>query len=68
MKIELTEVYGFAAAIRAMRNPMNSWHLSDSRTHCDPAGMTVEGILIGPADAELSRKLTRRGQGAQGTR
>lgn len=31
IKIENTEVYGFEAAIRGMRNPMNSWEKSDSR-------------------------------------
>jgi len=30
MKIENVEVSGWAAAIRGMRNPMNSWNLSDT--------------------------------------
>ena len=30
LKIEDTEVVGFEAAIRGMRNPMNSWDKSDS--------------------------------------
>jgi hypothetical protein len=30
MKFELTEVNGFKAAFRGMRNPKNSWHLNDS--------------------------------------
>lgn len=30
IKIENTEVYGFEAAIRGMRNPFNSWDKSDS--------------------------------------
>lgn len=30
IKIENTDVYGFEAAIRGMRNPMNSWEKSDS--------------------------------------
>lgn len=30
LKIENTEVVGFEAAIRGMRNPMNSWENSDS--------------------------------------
>lgn len=30
IKIEHTEVYGWEAAIRGMRNPMNSWDKSDS--------------------------------------
>ena len=31
MQITNTEVYGFEASLRGMRNPMNSWHLQDSR-------------------------------------
>ena len=30
MKIENTQVFGFGSAIHGMRNPKNSWHLSDS--------------------------------------
>lgn len=30
IKIENTEIFGWKAAIRGMRNPMNSWNLSDS--------------------------------------
>lgn len=32
IKIENTEVMGWEAAIRGMRNPMNSWEKSDSKT------------------------------------
>ena len=32
IKIENTEVMGWEAAIRGMRNPMNSWEKSDSST------------------------------------
>lgn len=32
LKIENTEVYGWEAAIRGMRNPMNSWDKSDTYT------------------------------------
>lgn len=34
IKIENTNVYGWEAAIRGMRNPMNSWEKSDSRWYC----------------------------------
>lgn len=34
IKIEKTDVYGFEAAIRGMRNPMNSWDKSDSNFSC----------------------------------
>ena len=35
LKIEKTEVVGWEAAIRGMRNPMNSWDKSDSGFGCD---------------------------------
>ena len=35
LKIENTEVVGWEAAIRGMRNPMNSWKKSDS--FCKPS-------------------------------
>lgn len=34
IKIEHTEVFGWEAAIRGMRNPFNSWDKSDSRICC----------------------------------
>ena len=34
IKIERTEVFGWEAAIRGMRNPMNSWDKSDSHFKC----------------------------------
>ena len=30
MKFEKTQTYGWEGAFRGMRNPKNSWHLSDS--------------------------------------
>ena len=37
IKIENTDVYGFEAAIRGMRNPWNSWKKSDSEFEVDCA-------------------------------
>lgn len=34
IKLEKTDVYGWEAAIRGMRNPMNSWNKSDSDLSC----------------------------------
>lgn len=34
IKIDKTNVYGFEAAIRGMRNPMNSWERGDSHKCC----------------------------------
>ena len=43
LKVENTEVFGWGAAIRGMRNPMNSWNKSDSYpvVDCDKCG-TIE--------------------------
>lgn len=35
LKIENTEVFGWEAAVRGMRNPMNSWEQSDSKFDCE---------------------------------
>lgn len=38
IKVEHIEIFGFEAAVRGMRNPMNSWEKSDSDCH-----LTCEG-------------------------
>ena len=38
IKLEHTDVYGWEAAIRGMRNPMNSWDRSDSDFSCKDCG------------------------------
>ena len=43
IKIEHTDVYGWEAAIRGMRNPMNSWDKSDSFV-CKEKAMSWEEI------------------------
>jgi hypothetical protein len=47
MKIEHTEVFGFRAALRGMRNPMDSWHLSDSYVRT-PSGLwrSPHGVVV----------------------
>ena len=64
MKIENIEVYGFRAAIRGMRNPMESWDKSDS-TFMDPSMDSIvrapEYPCIGPADMKLALSLIRGG-------
>lgn len=44
LKIEKTEVVGWEAAIRGMRNPMNSWEQSDSFICREEGEMTNEEI------------------------
>ena len=61
--IEKTEVYGWEAAIRGIRNPMNSWDKSD--TDFSLSGMqSVGGILvptIGDNDLDLMKRLAQGG-------
>jgi hypothetical protein len=63
LKIEKTEVYGWEAAIRGMRNPMNSWDKSD--TDFSLSGIqSVGGVLIptlGENDHDLMMRLAKAG-------
>lgn len=76
MKIENVEVYGFRAALRGMRNPMNSWDKSDSKFLEDIVGdgshkietfpwepdvLAIEHPVIGPDDMKLALNLIRGG-------
>jgi hypothetical protein len=74
MKIEMTEVYGFKASLRAMRNPKDSWDRSDSNCiltkypdlSMDAKGMdkknhNIECFILGDADKKLSQALTKGG-------
>lgn len=62
IKIENTEAYGFEAAIRGMRNPMNSWDRSDSdcKTIIRDNGKYVEDF-IGDNDLKLMKQLAKSG-------
>lgn len=62
IKVEDTEVYGFEAAIRGMRNPMNSWDRSDSdcKTIIRDNGKYVEDF-IGNNDLKLMKQLAKAG-------
>lgn len=69
IKIQNIETYGWEAAIRGMRNPMNSWDKSDSKFEKiqeDPAITQVEyfgiyGFTIGDNDRKLMRQLVAAG-------
>lgn len=58
MKIQNTDVYGFHHALRAQRNPLENWHLSDSNLG-EPGLFPWQ--IMGPKDLELLLKLTKRG-------
>lgn len=75
LKIEKTEVYGWEAAFRGMRNPKNSWERSDSKNcHTDLCRDCITCIHkdtgydacqihfdIGPNDLKLAMQLRNAG-------
>ena len=65
MKITNTEVFGFEASLRGMRNPMDSWHLKDSLSCCNDNYSIVDvlwdNVLIGPNDMNLAKRLIKAG-------
>ena len=72
IKFENTEVIGWEAAIRGMRNPMNSWERSDSCTQgfvwCNefcgnplPGCDKESGLYLGPNDHDLMKRLRNAG-------
>ena len=73
LKIENTEVTGWEAAIRGMRNPMSSWEKSDSFFCCSPEWCYIDdecnpgcpgygqGFNICEADFDLMTRLRNSG-------
>ena len=74
IKLENYEVVGWEAAIRGMRNPMNSWEKSDSHScgtcgDCDncidyencPYGYDYLKTIVGPNDLDLMKRLCNSG-------
>lgn len=74
IKFEHTEVVGWEAAIRGMRNPMNSWDKSDSyipecpgdcqncpNGECQNTPGADGSIIIGPNDYDLMTRLRNAG-------
>lgn len=67
IKIENTEVVGWEAAIRGMRNPMNSWDKSDSEWRLKGSLCLVDDspfepvFHIGPNDHNLMIRLCKAG-------
>ena len=64
IKIEQTETYGWEAAVRGMRNPMNSWDKSDSYwtvTNHDEDSPNRWEYRIGENDHDLMMRLAKGG-------
>ena len=64
INLEHTEVFGWDAAIRGMRNPMNSWDKSDSAHEWNPCvnhGECKPHFVIGENDLKLMKNLSKAG-------
>lgn len=65
IKVENIDVYGFEHAVRAMRNPMNSWDKSDSKWGFEmPENNDLSPVTyyyIGDNDLDLMKRLYRAG-------
>ena len=67
IKIENVDIFGWEAAIRGMRNPMNSWEKSDSvyGTYWGEIDghkcFDNDGFTIGPNDLDLMMRLRNSG-------
>lgn len=65
IEIEETQVYGWEAALRGMRNPLNSWKKADSGYLEQPYYSEDTGALytytIGPNDMSLAKRLANAG-------
>ena len=67
IKFENAEVFNIPGAVRGMRNPLNSWHLSDSgviREEVEYSDGTVKDELtykIGSKDLDLMKRLINAG-------
>ena len=62
IKLEHTDVYGWEAAIRGMRNPMSSWDKSDSGYYnqCDEC-YSLSDFGVGANDFKLMKNLSKAG-------
>ena len=60
IKVEHIDVQGFEAAVRGMRNPMNSWEKSDSY-HLRLTAESEPVLIIGDADLKLMKQLLQAG-------
>ena len=61
IKIELTQTYAWEAAVRGMRNPLNSWKKSDSTFALIEVSPGVYIPDIGKNDLDLMKRLVNAG-------
>ena len=58
IQIENSEIFGWEAAVRGMRNPMNSWDKSDSTFN---VRFSSTGMWLGANDLKLMKSLSKAG-------
>lgn len=64
IKVENVDVYGLEHAVRAMRNPMNSWDKSDSKWEIftpEYPNLSEAKYVIGKNDLDLMKRLYKAG-------
>lgn len=61
IEITNTDVYGWEAAVRGMRNPMNSWDKSDSAYYSDESFVGIPYFKVGAKDLDLMKRLIKGG-------
>ena len=61
IKLEKTDVFGWESAIRGMRNPMNSWDMSDSKWFFNEDDDWENHFVVGLNDIKLMRCLSKAG-------
>ena len=63
LKVDKIDIYGWEAAIRGMRNPMNSWDRMDSKFSyvVDESGKATTVATLGKNDLKLMKSLCKGG-------
>lgn len=64
IKLEKTDVFGWESSIRGLRNPLNSWKLSDSEFSIENSvsdGRFKQSVELGANDLRLMRCLAKSG-------
>lgn len=65
IKVEIVDIWGFKHAVRAMRNPLDSWDKSDSDykvVYTDPYSLEeTRDFVIGKNDLNLMKRLFKSG-------
>ena len=61
IKFEHIEVFNFEGAFRGLRNPMDSWYLSDSEYKYENIRDSSGTFIIGSKDMDLAQRMISAG-------